>query len=110
MAASETVEGSCMAEKRRALGRGLGALIPSTPSGGAGRPVDVFFAEQKQPEPALAEPTHDGRPTDAESPATTTDQAYASRTPGEARGDTSLETSRGTSGVEARADIDDAAT
>ncbi|WP_330475447.1 ParB/RepB/Spo0J family partition protein [Terrabacter sp. C0L_2] len=39
-----------MAEKRRALGRGLGALIPSAPSGGAGRPVDVFFTEQKQPE------------------------------------------------------------
>ena len=37
-----------MAEKRRALGRGLGALIPSAPSGGAGRPVDVFFTEQKQ--------------------------------------------------------------
>jgi ParB family transcriptional regulator, chromosome partitioning protein len=40
-----------MAEKRRALGRGLGALIPSAPSGGAGRPVDVFFTEQKQAEP-----------------------------------------------------------
>lgn len=39
-----------MAEKRRALGRGLGALIPSAPTGGAGRPVDVFFTEQKQPE------------------------------------------------------------
>ena len=36
-----------MAEKRRALGRGLGALIPSTPSGGGGRPVDVFFHDQK---------------------------------------------------------------
>ena len=36
-----------MAEKRRALGRGLGALIPSAPVAG-GRPVDVFFAEQKQ--------------------------------------------------------------
>ena len=35
-----------MAEKRRALGRGLGALIPSAPSGGAGRPVDVFFKER----------------------------------------------------------------
>ena len=44
-----------MAEKRRALGRGLGALIPSAPSGGAGRPVDVFFAEQKQAEPTAAE-------------------------------------------------------
>lgn len=30
-----------MAEKRRGLGRGLGALIPSAPSGD--RPVDVFF-------------------------------------------------------------------
>ena len=37
-----------MAEKRRALGRGLGALIPSAPSGGAGRPVDVFFPDQRQ--------------------------------------------------------------
>jgi ParB family transcriptional regulator, chromosome partitioning protein len=32
-----------MSEKRRALGRGLGALIPSSPS--AARPVDVFFRE-----------------------------------------------------------------
>ena len=31
-----------MAEKRRGLGRGLGALIPSAPTGDA-RPVDVFF-------------------------------------------------------------------
>ncbi|KJK12855.1 chromosome partitioning protein ParB [Terrabacter sp. 28] len=45
-----------MAEKRRALGRGLGALIPSAPSGGAGRPVDVFFTEQKQPTPPTATP------------------------------------------------------
>lgn len=38
-----------MAEKRRALGRGLGALIPSAPQGGTNRPVDVFFTEQKAP-------------------------------------------------------------
>ncbi len=31
-----------MSEKRRALGRGLGALIPAAP-GGPDRPVDVFF-------------------------------------------------------------------
>lgn len=31
-----------MAEKRRGLGRGLGALIPSAPTGDS-RPVDVFF-------------------------------------------------------------------
>ena len=49
------VRGWRMAEKRRALGRGLGALIPSAPSGGAGRPVDVFFTEQKQAEPVAAD-------------------------------------------------------
>lgn len=34
-----------MSEKRRALGRGLGALIPAPPSdgGGSSRPMDVFF-------------------------------------------------------------------
>src|SRR6476469_3604061 len=50
-----------MAEKRRALGRGLGALIPSAPSGGAGRPVDVFFAEQKQPQAPLADERADSQ-------------------------------------------------
>ncbi len=44
-----------MSEKRRALGRGLGALIPNGPSGGSGRPVDVFFAEQG----TGAGPSHD---------------------------------------------------
>jgi ParB family chromosome partitioning protein len=35
-----------MSEKRRALGRGLGALIPSTPPGDtSSRPVDVFFKD-----------------------------------------------------------------
>ena len=37
-----------MSEKRRALGRGLGALIPSAPSEGA-RPTDVFFRDQPNP-------------------------------------------------------------
>jgi ParB family chromosome partitioning protein len=35
-----------MSEKRRALGRGLGALIPNAPTTTSARPVDVFFAEQ----------------------------------------------------------------
>lgn len=48
-----------MAEKRRALGRGLGALIPSAPSGGAGRPVDVFFTEQKQASPPISSPAEE---------------------------------------------------
>ena len=36
-----------MSEKRRALGRGLGALIPNAPTAPtSARPVDVFFPEQ----------------------------------------------------------------
>ncbi len=35
-----------MSEKRRALGRGLGALIPSGGSTGSARPVDVFFTDR----------------------------------------------------------------
>ncbi len=42
-----------MSEKRRALGRGLGALIPSAPSG-HDRPVDVFFRDRPEPEAAAA--------------------------------------------------------
>src|SRR5450759_4982476 len=35
-----------MSEKRRALGRGLGALIPTAPAGdGRSRPMDVFFRD-----------------------------------------------------------------
>src|SRR3954452_8521403 len=82
MAASLMSRGWRMAEKRRALGRGLGALIPSAPNTGAGRPVDVFFAEQRQDaadqseaatpsdtgtEPAL--PAHLGPPQTDEAPA-----------------------------------------
>jgi ParB family chromosome partitioning protein len=47
-----------MSEKRRALGRGLGALIPSSP--GTARPVDVFFRESSPPpSPDGAEPDPD---------------------------------------------------
>lgn len=43
-----------MSEKRRGLGRGLGALIPSSPAGAQGngaapsRPVDLFFPEARK--------------------------------------------------------------
>ncbi|MDO5723140.1 MAG: ParB/RepB/Spo0J family partition protein [Flaviflexus sp.] len=37
-----------MAEKRRGLGKGIGALIPEPPQGGSrDRPIDVFFGERK---------------------------------------------------------------
>jgi len=40
-----------MSEKRRALGRGLGALIPTAPAApGGSRPVDVFFPDQRPAE------------------------------------------------------------
>jgi ParB family chromosome partitioning protein len=38
-----------MNDKRRALGRGLGALIPPGGGGGATRPTDVFFKERTEP-------------------------------------------------------------
>ncbi|MEI2825826.1 MAG: ParB/RepB/Spo0J family partition protein [Dermatophilaceae bacterium] len=44
-----------MSDKRRALGRGLGALIPTGPAGG--RPVDVFFRDQDQTSAGFAHPT-----------------------------------------------------
>ena len=57
-----------MSEKRRGLGRGLGALIPSSAAANgqgngaaASRPVDLFFPEgRKKAEPAAAETT--GKP------------------------------------------------
>lgn len=49
-----------MSEKRRGLGRGLGALIPSGPSEGV-RPVDVFFPGTRPVLPV----GEDGSPTEA---------------------------------------------
>ncbi len=51
-----------MSEKRRALGRGLGALIPSG-AGASERPVDVFFRDQDRP----TEPTGLGVDSPADS-------------------------------------------
>lgn len=54
-----------MSEKRRGLGRGLGALIPTgleTPPRGGDRPVDVFFPDRSA---ELAENGHLDGPVDA---------------------------------------------
>src|SRR6478735_4728433 len=48
-----------MSEKRRALGRGLGALIPSG-AAAAERPVDVFFRDQDRPVVPLGGPADGG--------------------------------------------------
>lgn len=46
-----------MSEKRRALGRGLGALIPTSPDGnGSSRPMDVFFRGNSATRPEVAAP------------------------------------------------------
>jgi ParB family chromosome partitioning protein len=51
-----------MSEKRRALGRGLGALIPNAPTSPAtSRPVDVFFRDQQPSDGAQVPPPVDGR-------------------------------------------------
>jgi len=52
-----------MSEKRRALGRGLGALIPSG-AGAAERPVDVFFRDQDRPDDGGSAAPVDAPPTD----------------------------------------------
>ena len=77
-----------MAEKRRALGRGLGALIPSAPTGSTNRPVDVFFPDQKSTDARVAGSDHgsiDGAPNGHFSLATAvhdTDAAQAGEQPG----------------------------
>ncbi|MGG5259015.1 ParB/RepB/Spo0J family partition protein [Phycicoccus avicenniae] len=53
-----------MSEKRRALGRGLGALIPSQPA--SDRPVDVFFKDRDGAAPDAT----DGTPTETSAAAT----------------------------------------
>jgi ParB family chromosome partitioning protein len=59
-----------MSDKRRGLGRGLGALIPSSASTNASgggtapsRPVDLFFPEARKSAPAEAAPSAEPSPT-----------------------------------------------
>ena len=52
-----------MSEKRRALGRGLGALIPSSPAGDGNRPVDVFFKDNSTTQTATLEPPVETAPS-----------------------------------------------
>jgi len=67
-----------MTDKRRGLGRGLGALIPSSASDDSGassqptRPVDLFFPEPKGRKPAVSretkKPVADSAPVSAPGP------------------------------------------
>lgn len=82
-----------MSEKRRGLGRGLGALIPSSPSAGVAgngagtsRPVDLFFPEAKKAAAATSAPETEA--TTAEAPAVPPARS-AARTPSKAASDES---------------------
>ncbi|HET8988767.1 MAG TPA: ParB/RepB/Spo0J family partition protein [Humibacillus sp.] len=81
-----------MAEKRRALGRGLGALIPSAPSGGANRPVDVFFTEQRRPEAGGTDTLTEEAPRPDASDSDTSHSGRAGGTPSDSRTTESLAT------------------
>jgi ParB family transcriptional regulator, chromosome partitioning protein len=70
-----------MSEKRRALGRGLGALIPTAPEGnGSSRPMDVFFRGNVAPRgdasSAVSRETEGGQPQEP-----VTDAAALKETP-----------------------------
>ena len=72
-----------MSEKRRALGRGLGALIPNAPTSPAtSRPVDVFFDQRPDTPSSNGHPTG-GQATDSQA----TDGQAPSAGPGEGRGE-----------------------
>lgn len=66
-----------MSEKRRGLGRGLGALIPSAPPAASGstapaRPVDLFFPDSgRRPESESQEMTETDQPSAEGAPAET---------------------------------------
>ena len=75
-----------MSEKRRGLGRGLGALIPTgldTPRSTGDRPVDVFFPDNRKAEPAVAEATEGtvATVTDASAAPSDTEPAASNPTP-----------------------------
>ncbi|HET9655199.1 MAG TPA: ParB/RepB/Spo0J family partition protein [Kineosporiaceae bacterium] len=75
-----------MSEKRRGLGRGLGALIPATPASGTGdRPVDVFFPGKSEGDGAAAGRGATGVLTQERPPAVTAPEARHTdgRLPGE---------------------------
>lgn len=65
-----------MSEKRRGLGRGLGALIPTAPAGGGARPVDVFFPGDSSPSTGPASGP-DGTTREGSEPAQGADGAAA---------------------------------
>ncbi len=89
-----------MAEKRRGLGRGLGALIPN--GSGAERPVDVFFPGA--PLTAIPAQERPGSDLDAEAPAPG-DPLEDSSSQGVSRGTSVAEESVGSDDIDATAPV-----
>ncbi len=78
-----------MSEKRRGLGRGLGALIPTgldTPRSTGDRPVDVFFPDNRKVDAAQTAPADAATATDA--PVASSEVATATDAPAAATGTT----------------------
>ncbi|MGN7702190.1 ParB/RepB/Spo0J family partition protein [Cellulosimicrobium sp. 22601] len=69
-----------MSEKRRGLGRGLGALIPTSSEGK--RPVDVFFPSPTTDEPRTDEASSDGAATATAAAAAADEQGAAESSAG----------------------------
>jgi len=86
-----------VSEKRRGLGRGLGALIPPS-SGATQRPVDVFFPGKDAPA-SEAEPAEDAAAPGAGTTQAAEDAARHATADDVSR-ETAGEVSRETSGVE----------
>ena len=84
-----------MSEKRRALGRGLGALIPNAPANATSRPVDVFFPDQRPAttdgdaatEQGAADATTDGAGATSGGQQDGTSSPVGEATPGSAQAD-----------------------
>ena len=95
-----------MSQKRRALGRGLGALIPTSPPGpGSRRPVDVFFRDSSATRPGLTSPV--SRETGELDPDQADDSADASQSvePGSGRDSVSTEAGKATDQADGAADL-----
>lgn len=103
-----------MSDKRRALGRGLGALIPPGAGTGAGanRPTDVFFKERTETAPtegsvATAErPVDEAQPAAAQAPAADPQESASSQVSGENEGQDAASANGSESGSQGNDDSD----
>lgn len=110
-----------MSEKRRGLGRGLGALIPSSAAAGAqgngsspSRPVDLFFPEARKTVEPLDAPDADAAPEPkdrkAPAPRTSTSKSPAAKTPAAKESSAKPATKRGSGAPASAVDSEESTT